>query len=431
MNILRKLLIIPISISCLSCINNKKNDTISEYSWIINSIDIASNQLIYQHSLLNGEKKLPRSTYTSYNIDFLCEQLELDSVNVKKNVLPPADKNIIGKIRCCDIYDWTSGFFPGTLWYAFELSGNKDIQDLAVQYTNLLNPIRHYSDNHDIGFMINCSFGNAIRLSPNDSIKDIIIETAQNLCSRYNNKIGAIRSWDFGSWNYPVIIDNMMNLDLLFHATDISKKSNFKNIAIKHAITTMKNHFRNDYTCWHVISYNNDGSIESKQTYQGKNDSSAWARGQAWALYGYTSCFANTNDSLFLDQATNVADMIMKRVITDDSIPYWDYMAPNSDVTPRDASAAAITASAMIKLSTLSIDGKKYFNYAEKILKNLSSDKYLAKVGTNEGFILKHSTGSLPHGSEIDTPINYADYYYLEALSRYMKLKNINYSQLE
>ncbi len=429
MNILNKILVALIPLLSISCVNKNK-DSINEYSWIKNSINVASEQLLYQHTLLNGENILPRSTYTTYTIDFLCEQLEIDSVSVMKNVLPPAEKNSIGKLRCCDIYDWTSGFFPGSLWYAFELSGNKEVKELAIQYTNMLNPIRYYTDNHDIGFMINCSYGNAIRLAPNDTIKNVIIDSANSLCSRYNDTIGAIRSWDFGSWNYPVIIDNMMNLDLLFHATDISKQSNFKDVAVKHAKTTMKNHFRSDYTCWHVVSYNNDGTVESKQTYQGKNDDSAWARGQAWALYGFTSCFENTNDSLFLQQATLVADMIMERVTTDDSIPYWDYMAPTFDNTPRDASAAAITASGMLKLCKLTSNGDKYLNYAERILKNLSSEKYLATVGTNEGFILKQSTGSLPHGSEINTPINYADYYFLEALSKYMNLKALKYNQL-
>ena len=221
-----------------------------------------------------------------------------------------------------------------------------------------------------------------------------------------------------------------MNLDLLFTASKISGDNKYKDIAVKHAITTMHNHFRPDYTSWHVVSYNNDGTVEKKQTFQGKNDDSAWARGQAWGVYGYTACYRETNDTVFLNFARNIADMIMTRVQTEDAIPYWDYDAPATPETPRDASAAAVTAAAMLELSTMVEDGQKYFDYAEKILKSLSSDAYLAKPGENQGFILMHSTGSLPNGSEIDTPLNYADYYYMEAMQRYMKLKNLTYQNL-
>lgn len=220
-----------------------------------------------------------------------------------------------------------------------------------------------------------------------------------------------------------------MNLELLFNAYNITSNVNYKNVAYKHAMTTLKNHFRNDYTCYHIVSYNNDGSIEYKRTHQGKHDESAWARGQAWAVYGYTVCYRETKDSTFLNQAVNVADMIMKRVKTNDIIPLWDYDAINDKDTPRDASAAAVTASAFIDLSILS-NNNKYFEYAEKILKSLSSDKYLAKVGENQNFILMHSTGSIPNGFEIDAPLNYADYYFLEGLQKYMKVKNIQYSDL-
>ncbi len=269
--------------------------------------------------------------------------------------------------------------------------------------------------------MINCSYGNALRLAPDDTIKAVIIETADNLSARFNPAIGCIRSWDFGEWNFPVIIDNMMNLDLLFNATKLSGNPKYYDIAVKHAQTTMKNHFRPDYTSYHVVSYNNDGSVEKKQTHQGKNDDSAWSRGQAWGVYGYTSCYRETKDTTFLQEAINIADMIIKS----------NYRRLHSILGlrctgrrkySRDASAAAITASALLELSAYAPKEKKYFDYAETILKNLSSDKYLAVKGSNQGFVLMHSTGSLPHGSEIDVPLNYADYYYLEALQRYVNL---------
>ena len=423
MNNMKKKLVLfaSVSIALASCQTTPKED----YSWIKKGLDVASAQLQLSAEEVSGTGMLPRSIRTGYNMDFLCRQLERDSLTFKDSLRAQPTADQLGKRRLCNVYDWTSGFFPGSLWYAYELTGNDTLKTQAIQYTNLLNPVRYYKGTHDLGFMVNCSYGNAERLSPNDTIAAVMRETADNLCGRFNDSISAIRSWDFGTWNFPVIIDNMMNLDLLFNVAKATGDNKYKDIAIKHAMTTMHNHFRPDYTCWHVISYNNDGTVESKQTFQGKNDDSSWARGQAWAIYGYTACFRETNDSIFLNFAKDIADMIMDRVKTEDAIPYWDYDAPVTKETPRDVSAASVTASAMIELSTMVPDGQKYLDYAEKILKSLSSDAYLAKVGDNQGFILMHSVGSLPNGSEIDTPLNYADYYYLEALKRFMDLKKL------
>lgn len=415
------------AIALASCQTQPKED----YSWIKNGLDVAQQQLMLAAHEAEGTGKLPRTTYQSYDMNFLCEQLERDSATFKDSLRQSAPAEKVGQMKLCTVKDWTSGFFPGSLWYAYELTGNDSLKTEAIEYTNLLNPVRYYRGTHDLGFMINCSYGNALRLTKNDTIAAVMHETADNLCSRFNEGIGCIRSWDFGTWNFPVIIDNMMNLDLLFTVSKLTNDDKYKNVAITHANTTMKNHFRPDYTSWHVVSYNNDGTVERKQTFQGKNDDSAWSRGQGWSVYGYTACFRETNDSTYLKFACNIADMIMSRVKTDDAIPYWDYMAPVTPETPRDASAAAVTASAMLELSTFVADGQKYFDYAEKILKSLSSDAYLAKPGTNGGFILMHSTGSLPNGSEIDVPLNYADYYYLEALNRYMDLKHISYKDLK
>ncbi len=400
----------------------------SEYTWVKKGIDNATAQLKLTAAAIDGENQMPRSVWSGYELDMLEYQLEKE-VNVDSLRKHPSEDKL-GTRRLCGIYDWTSGFFPGSLWYAYELCGDEQAKIEAIKYTEILNPIRHYRDNHDVGFMINCSYGNALRLSPNDTIPAVIAETAESLCSRFNPEIGAIRSWDFGVWNFPVIIDNMMNLDLLFNASKLTGDPKYKEIAIKHADKTLANHFRDDLTSWHVISYNNDGTVECRNTHQGKNDDSAWSRGQAWGVYGYTSCYRETQEVRYRDFAVQLADMIMERVTTEDAIPYWDYMAPEGEDTPRDASAAAVTACALLELSTLVEDGQKYFDYAEKILKSLSSEKYLAEVGTNEGFVLMHSTGSLPHGSEIDVPLNYADYYYLEGLQRYMKIKGLSYNNL-
>ena len=391
--------------------------------WIGNGIRTAATQLELTAEEVDGTGMLPRSIHEGYDMTDLCMQLGRDSLTFKDSLRarPAADKK--GKRSLCGIYDWTSGFFPGSLWYAYELTGDEKLKEEAVKFTNLLNPVRYYDGTHDLGFMIGCSYGNALRLSPADTIRNVITETADNLISRFDPEIGCIRSWDFGTWNFPVIIDNMMNLDLLFLASRLTGDDKYKDIAIRHADTTMKNHFRDDYTSWHVVSYNDDGTVERRQTHQGKDDNSSWARGQAWAVYGYTACFRETGDSTYLDFAEHIADMIMSRVTTEDAIPYWDYDAPAGPDTPRDASAAAVTASGLLELSTFAADGQKYYDYAVKILKSLSSPAYLAKAGENEGFVLMHSTGSLPHGSEIDVPLNYADYYYLEAMKRYHSLK--------
>lgn len=317
--------------------------------------------------------------------------------------------------------DWTSGFFPGSLWLAYGLTGDATLKEEATRFTNILLPVSKMTDTHDLGFMVGCNYGNALRMAPADSIKNVITATADNLAARFNPETGCIRSWDFGPWNFPVIIDNMMNLDLLYTASRITGDSRYADVATKHAVTTMAHHFRPDYSCYHVVSYNADGSVERRQTFQGKADDSSWARGQGWAVYGYTETFRNTGQREFLDHARAVADMIIARNNTDDLVPYWDFDAVVAPTTPRDASAAAVIASAFIDLSEQLSDGQKYFDYAERILKSLSSPAYLAEAGTNNGFVLMHSTGSLPHGSEIDTPLNYADYYFIEALARYKR----------
>lgn len=397
----------------ISC-NNKTPE------WVGAALESSTGQLLSTADELRDSGRFPRSIWSGWDIEFLAEQIG-PSVYAKVDSLrpqPSADK--LGKLRTCDVYDWTSGFFPGSLWLAYELTGDERLLLDAVDYTNKMLPATFYTGTHDLGFMVGCSYGNALRLCPNDSLKTVIIRTADNLASRFNPEIGAIRSWDFGPWNFPVIIDNMMNLELLFQASKLTGDNKYKDIAIRHADKTMACHFRPDMTSYHVVSYNPDGSIETRQTFQGRSDESAWARGQAWGVYGYTVCYRETGDKKYLEFAQKIADMIISRVKTEDHIPLWDYDAPNLPTTPRDASAAAVTSSALFELCGYLPDGQKYFDYAESILRSLSSPEYLAEIGTNCGFILKHSTGSLAHGSEIDVPLNYADYYYLESIKRYV-----------
>ena len=413
------LLCIALGTALAACSGSQKK----EVDWKKNVLDVAVCQLKTTAEELTDSALFPRSVWTGYKLDFLIEQMEQPLENFQDSLCanPATDK--LGQKILCGIYDWTSGFFPGSLWYAYELTGDKDLKTQAVRYTNMLNSVRYYKDNHDIGFMMNCSYGNALRLAPSDTIQAVLIETADNLCGRFDERIGCIRSWNFGPWNFPVIIDNMMNLDLLFNAYRLTKDMKYYNVAVRHAQTTMKNHFRPDYTSYHVVSYNSDGTVETKCTHQGQHNESVWARGQAWGVYGYTACYRETRNLDFLNQAMHIADMIMEKVTTEDCIPYWDYEAPATSDTPRDASAAAITASAFLELSTLAPEGQKYFYYAERLLKRLSQSDYLAKKGENGGFLLKHSVGSLPHGAEVDAPLNYSDYYYLEALKRYLDMQ--------
>lgn len=332
------------------------------------------------------------------------------------------------KMKWAGKHDWTSGFYPGSLWYAYELTGDSSIGVYARKFTNQLNSIQFYRGNHDVGFMMYCSYGNAIRLKPQATDELVLVNTAKSLASRFSPVTKTIRSWDFGTWSYPVIIDNMMNLELLYWASNDTKDEKYKNIAIQHADATIKNHFRKDFSSYHVVSFDAaTGGVESKETHQGFSDLSAWARGQAWGLYGFTFSYRETREQRYLDQAKAIASFIMNNPATPaDLIPYWDYNAPDIPKSPRDASAAAITASALLELSKLVPDGKPYFNYAEKILKTLSGDEYLAQKGENNGFILMHSVGSFPHNSEVNAPIIYADYYYLEGLKKYLEIINKN-----
>ncbi|MFH7012345.1 glycoside hydrolase family 88 protein [Flavobacterium sp. FlaQc-52] len=341
----------------------------------------------------------------------------------------PRSINPDGTIRLAGLTDWTTGFFPGTLWYGYELTGDKVLAEKAKIFTLALDSIRNIKNTHDVGFMLFCSYGNAYRITGDRVYLPVLADGAANLYARFNPKVGTIRSWDW--LHYPVIIDNMMNLEYLYWSANQFKNPKYAAAASTHALTTMKNHFRKDYSSYHVVDYDpQTGKVLRKMTHQGVTDDSAWARGQAWGLYGYTMCYANTKNPQFLKQAKNIASFIMNHPrMPKDKVPVWDFDVHNAMDTdvpaPRDASAAAVIASGLLDLSTQVKDGKIYFDYAEDILKSLSSDAYLAKPGENGYFILKHSVGAFLYNSEIDTPLDYADYYYLEALKRYASIKKI------
>lgn len=353
-----------------------------------------------------------------------------------------------GKLVATPKNDWTEGFYPGCLWYAYQYTGDEQLKASAVKWTEALEPLKKLTSHHDIGFLMYCSFGNAYRLTGNDHYRDVLIESARSLCTRFNEKTGCIESWNYrkawngkDEWFYPVIIDNMMNLELLYFATRMTGDTLYAHVANRHAETTAKNHFRADYSTYHVVNYDEEtGEVLHQATCQGFSDNSTWARGQAWAIYGFTMAYRESGRKDFLEVAVRAADCWLNHPnLPEDGIPYWDFNAGQEGYTPdwnydpqrfprtpRDASAAAITASALLELAGYTPDGSRYKAAAEHILKSLSSPAYLAEPGSNGNFVLMHSVGSIPHGSEIDVPLVYADYYYLEALTRYHDFSNLN-----
>lgn len=338
-----------------------------------------------------------------------------------------------GKIVYVPTDDWVSGFFAGTLWYMYELTGDENWADHARKHTEVLDTIQYLTWHHDVGFMIYDSYGNGLRLKNIEGYKDVCVNTAKSLSTRFRPKAGVLQSWntDRGwqaerGWECPVIIDNMMNLELLFWAARNGGDRRLYDIAVRHAETTMRNQFRKDHTCYHVAVYDTvDGHFIKGVTHQGLTDDSMWARGQAWAIYGYTLAYRETGDPRFLDFARKVSDVYLER-LPDDMIPYWDFSAREiSSAEPRDASAASITASALLELSTYVADTDSSAFYRSKavaMLETLSSPAYHA--GTANSAFLLHSVGHMNRNWEVDASISYADYYYLEALVRLKRLES-------
>jgi unsaturated chondroitin disaccharide hydrolase len=315
--------------------------------------------------------------------------------------------------------DWTSGFFPGMLWLIYDYTKKPGWKTKAEEFTALMEREPTNRNSHDVGFKVYNSYGQGYRLTQNEAYKKQVMQGAATLVTRFNPTVGCIRSWDFGKWQYPVIIDNMMNLELLFAATRLSGDSSYYNVAIAHANTTFKNHFRKDYSSFHVVDYDTiTGKAIAGSTHQGYADASAWARGQAWALYGYTMCYRETKNPAYLKQAEHVAAYLMNHpLLPTDKIPYWDFNVPDLSKEPRDASAAAVIASALYELKHYSTNKKQYNAFADKIMYSLTKH-YRASLGTSKGYILLHSTGHKPANGEVDAPLIYADYYFLEALMR-------------
>ncbi len=373
-------------------------------------------------SSCNSEKQR-QQRFINENIEYIAQQqqLQTDIIERSGKVLNPRTLNN-DTVVYIDMEDWCSGFFPGSMWLTYNLTNDEKWKTLAEKYTEAIESVKKLTWHHDVGFMIGCSFLNGYRFDDKEKYKDVIVEAARSLSTRFRNHAGAIQSWDARperDWECPVIIDNMMNLELLFEATRLSGDSTFHNIAIQHAETTFKNHFRSDNSSYHVVDYDLEtGEVRHKNTAQGFADESAWARGQAWGLYGYIVCYRYSGQQKYLDQAQRICEFVFTHPnMPADMVPYWDFNAPNIPNEPRDASAAAIMASALYEMEGYLADqGCK--ETADQIMESLASPQYRAEIGTNGNFIIKHCVGSIPHQVEIDVPLNYADYYFLEALMR-------------
>jgi hypothetical protein len=379
------------------------------------------------------------SSQLRYAVDCAEKARKLES-NMAENRVEPRTMNADGSVVLVNPRDWCSGFFPGNLWQMYSYTNDSYWRKEAVTWTWRIEDSKWYGGTHDLGFIMYNSFGKAYELTDERSYRDVVVDAANTLITRYNPTIKAIRSWDHNKdkWKYPVIIDNMMNLEMLFEATRLTGDSTYYKIAVQHANTTMRNHFRNDYSSCHVVDYEpSTGDVRARQTAQGYSDDSFWSRGQGWGLYGYVMCYRYTKDMAYLRQSERIADFFINLPnMPADMIPYWDMNMPSvkgltpdnvDENIPRDASAAAVVASGLYELS-LYVDNEKaerYRDVADKIINTLTRG-YTSPIGENCGFLLLHSVGHYPAGSEVDVPLIYADYYYLEALSRKGKIDRGN-----
>ncbi|MCM4170177.1 glucuronyl hydrolase [Arenibacter sp. TNZ] len=389
---------------------------------------------------LSRSKNIKVDNYTAKNINSFDLKKEINNCEDQLNQAVPKLTDLSKHPRLIETNEtewkeipngrlvWTSGFYPGILWYMYDLTKDEKWKEEAIKRTEVFEDFKTINEHHDIGFMMFPAYGNGYMFGDKKEYRDILLTSAESLASRFNPKVGTIKSWSnvmHPRWQQHItIIDNMLNLELLFWAAKNGGSQEFYDIAVKHAETTMENHFRPDYTSWHVIEYDSiSGKVLNRHTKQGYADDSRWSRGQAWGIYGYTMVYRETGDKKFLDFATKLTDKYLE-LLPADYIPHWDFDVPNLEREERDASAAAIVASGLLELSTLVEDRKeqeKYYNAAMQMLESLSSEEY-SGVGRADSFLL-HSTGAKSLGKEIDVALIYADYYYIEALDRLQKME--------
>ncbi|KGL62288.1 glycoside hydrolase family 88 protein [Polaribacter sp. Hel1_85] len=393
-----RLFLIAISLLMFACTSTQKKETVFNPSKML---DISA-------------KKIKKTSLELTNSEEFLRNIPKDSVDWK----------VVG------VKDWCSGFWPGVLWYAYEASGDIELKAEAERFTTPVKEIAYTPAlDHDIGFQVFCSYGNGYRLTGNEEYKTIILAAADTLATLYNPKVGSILSWPImvEEMGHNTIIDNMMNLELLFWASKNGGNKELYNIAESHAKVTMKYIVRSDNAVFHVADFNQEtGEFVKGHTHQGLSDESMWARGQTWGIYGFAMSYRETGNKDFLNTSIRLADHFLER-LPEDGVPYWDFDDPKIPNAPKDASAAGVAACGLLELSSLVEDKvlkEKYFNAAKKSLEILSSKEYFS--GDKNKALLLHSTGHLPNNSEIDIPIIYADYYYMEALLRLKKMEAKN-----
>lgn len=350
-------------------------------------------------------------------------QYKILEKNVPDSMMPKTLSNTTNKVESSNTKWWCSGFFPGSLLYIYEHTNDQEVLRIAQKRLAIQEKEKHYTGNHDLGFMMYCSFGNAYRLFNKPADKSTIDTAAASLTTRYRPQIKSIQSWNKNqNFNCPVIIDNMMNLELLLWVSQNGGDQRFREVAINHANSTLANHYRPDHSAFHVLDYNLETGNFVGKNHQGFNDASAWSRGQAWGFYGFTMMYRFIKDEKYLQQARDIAQFLLNHPnMPSDLIPYWDFNAPNIPNALRDASAASIIASGLLELSryTSGKERQTYVAASKKIIEKLASSDYLAKPGENGGFLLKHGVGFFNANSEVDQPLTYGDYYFLEAMHRY------------
>jgi len=366
----------------------------------------------------------PFDTLVQHDFDFAARQLNGTLAAISSTSSYPSTTKPDGSWNTTGASDWTSGFFPGSLWLMYERTGDTAWKTAATQRQAGIEGQKTSTSNHDVGFKIFTSFGNAYRLTGNDTYRQIVLTGASSLAKRYDPDVGCIRSWGSitDQTNFEVIIDNMMNLELLFWAAKHGGRPEWYAMAVSHATRTMQEHVRADGSTYQIVTYNpSTGAVKSKSTKQGYSSDSTWSRGQAWAVYGFTTAYRYTKDPRFLDAARRTADYFVRH-LPPDRVPYWDFDVPDKATAPRDTSAAAVTASALLELSGYEPDPaaeQRDIDTARDILTSLSSPTY-APRDPRFAAMLQHGTQHLPKGWA-DSGIMFGDYYFVEALGRYEK----------
>ncbi len=356
------------------------------------------------------------------SLDFAARQYREMLIAVGREGLYPRSLHADGSLKLVSGEDWTQGFFPGALWLLYETTHDAFFEKQALMATSPLEPLKHFTGHHDVGFIIHSSFGQAFRLTGHTEYAVVMADAAVSLMSRFSIGAGVIVSLEpFAGWRCPVLVDTLMNLELLFRVSELTGDITFADTAIRHADTTLHSHCRPDGGCNHLVDFDpENGTVRDIGSHQAFSGDSVWARGHAWAVYGFTMIYRYTGEARFLCQAEKTARYFLGHPhFPADGIPYWDLAAPHIPEEPRDSSAAAILASALIELDVLSGKQGFYRDRAASILRTLVSPEYQALFRQNGCFLLKHGVGNRKEGTEVDVPLIYGDYYFLEALTRF------------